>query len=78
MFLIPIDNLINGMDYLKPFFSTEPSVLNLMIMKFEADTKDLLPKSCFPDKVAKLTALSSVLPPTKICTVSKVFSVSNS
>lgn len=64
--------------YLNPFFSTDPSVLNLTIMKLEADIKDLFPRSCFPDRVAKLTALSSVRPPTKICTVSNVFSVSNS
>lgn len=64
--------------YLNPFFSTEASVLNLIIMKFDADTNDLLPRSNFPDKVAKFTALSSVLPPTKICTVSNDFSVSNS
>lgn len=63
---------------LKPFLSTEASVLNLIIMKFDPETKDLLVKSCFPERVAKFTEVSSVLPPTRIWTVSKVFSVSNS
>lgn len=53
-------------------------MLNLIIMKFEADTKDLFVKSGFPDKVAKFMDVSSDLPPAKIWTVSKVFSVSNS
>lgn len=53
-------------DALKPFLSTDASVLNLMIMKFDADTNDLLVKSCFPDSVAKLTEVSSVLPPARI------------
>lgn len=53
-------------------------MLNLMIMKFEADTKSLFARSCFPDSVARFTEVSSVLPPTKIWTVSKAFSVSNS
>lgn len=64
--------------YLKPFLSTDASVLNLTIIKFEAETKDLLVKSGLPERVARLIDVSSVLPPAKICTVSKVFSVSNS
>lgn len=32
-------------DALNPLRSTEASVLNLMIMKFEAETKDLLVRS---------------------------------
>lgn len=49
-----------------------------MIMKFDADTNNLLLNSCFPESVAKFTDFSSVLPPTKIWTISKLFSVSNS
>lgn len=49
-----------------------------MIIKFEADTNSLLLNSCFPDNVARFTDFSSVLPPTRICTMSKLFSVSNS
>lgn len=64
--------------YLKPFLSTVASVLNLMIMKLEADTNDPFVRSGLPDRVARFTDVSSVLPPAKICTVSKVFSVSNS
>lgn len=62
----------------KPFLSTDESVLNLMIMKFDADTNSLLVSSCLPDRVARFTDFSSVLPPTRICTMSKLFSVSNS
>jgi len=52
--------------YLKPLRSTEASELNLTIIKLEADTNILLLKSIFPESVAKLTALSSVRPPTRI------------
>lgn len=52
--------------YLNPLRSTEASELNLIIMKFDADTNILLLKSIFPESVARLTALSSVRPPTSI------------
>lgn len=72
------DRINDYKTYRKPFLSTEASVLNFIIMKLEADTNDLLVKSCLPDMVARLTEVSSVLPPTRIWTVSKLFSVSNS
>jgi hypothetical protein len=65
-------------DALKPRFSTDESVLNLMIMKLEAETKVFSVRSRAPERVAMLTAVSSVRPPPRIWTVSKCFSVSNS
>ena len=62
----------------KPDFSSDSSVLNLMIMKLEAEVK-LLPLSCSvmePDRVAMVVADSSVRPPPRIWTVSNTFSVS--
>lgn len=59
-------NIYNFDIYLKPLRSTEASELNLIIIKFEADTNILLLKSIFPERVAKFTALSSVRPPTRI------------
>ena len=52
----------------KPDFSSDSSVLNLMIMKFEADVK-LLPLSSSviePESVAMVVADSSVRPPPRI------------
>ena len=51
---------------------------NLMIMKLEAEVKVLSLRLRVPERVAMLVAASSVLPPPRICTVSKIFSVSKS
>ena len=51
----------------KPFFSTDSSDRNLMIMKLEAEVKVVVFMSCrLPDRVAMFTAVSSVLPPPRI------------
>lgn len=63
---------------LKPLFSADASVLNLMIIKFDAVMKDLEFRSCLPERVTNETLDSSVLPPDRTCTVSKFASVSNS
>jgi hypothetical protein len=47
-----------------------------MIMKLEAEVKVLSLRLSEPERVAILVAASSVLPPPRICTVSKIFSVS--
>ena len=62
-----------------PRFSTLPSERNLITMKLEAEVNVLaVYSSPWPLSVAMLTAVSSVRPPPRIWTVSKLRSVSNS
>ena len=66
-------------DARNPRFSTLPSERNLMTMKLEAEVNVLaVYSSPWPLSVAMLTAVSSVRPPPRIWTVSKLRSVSNS
>ncbi len=61
-----------------PKYTLTSSDLNLMIMKLEAEVKVLSLRLSEPERVAMLVAASSVRPPPRICTVSKIFSVSKS
>lgn len=49
---------------LKPFFSTDASDLNLIIIRLEAVVYVIEERSWLPDKVTSDTLFSSVLPPT--------------
>lgn len=49
---------------LKPFFSTDASVLNFIIIRLEAVVYVIEERSWLPDKVTSDTLFSSVLPPT--------------
>ena len=62
-----------------PDFSSDSSLRNLIIMKFDAEVKLSPLRSAVmePESVARLVAASSVRPPPRIWTVSNTFSVSN-